>query len=119
MTHLIKFSLSFLWIFSGLTSVYFARYTGYEILSKGGVEGLLADTFIFGGGALDIIIGIWLISGFYLRQCCKIQILLIIVYSILLTIIDPTYWLHPFGPLTKNIPILVLILVLLKHNKLP
>jgi len=118
MIHLIKFSLSFLWIFTGLTSLYFARDTGYEILAKGGVEGLVADVFVFGGGVLDIIIGIWLVSGFYLRQCCKIQILIIIVYSILLTFIDPTYWLHPFGPLTKNIPILVLILVLFNHKEL-
>ena len=34
------------------------------------------------------------------------------IYTVLLSVIDPAFWLHPFGPLTKNAPMLVLIWLL-------
>jgi hypothetical protein len=33
-------------------------------------------------------------------------------YTVIITIYLPEYWLHPFGPVLKNIPILALLLVL-------
>ena len=114
---LAKIALSFLWSFSGLTSIFFAPEIGYKLLSDAGVSGLLADWAVYGGGLLDIALGIWLLSSKWLRLCCVIQIVLIVIYTLLLTIIDASYWLHPFGPLTKNIPIGVLILVVYKSGQ--
>lgn len=69
----------------------------------------MADVSIYAGGALDIVIGLWLLSSIKIRLCCIIQVTVIIVYTVLLTFIDPSFWIHPFGPITKNIPIIVLI----------
>ena len=44
-----------------------------------------------------------------IRLCCIIQVVFIFVYTVLLTFIDPSFWLHPFGPITKNFPITMLI----------
>lgn len=37
---------------------------------------------------------------------------MVLFYSLLLSLIDPGFWGHPFGPLTKNLPVLALILLL-------
>jgi len=106
-----KLSLTFLWIFTGLTSLFFAPEIGYQILEEGGVTGGAADFCLISGALADIFIGVWVLSGKLKRLSFYTQIAMISIFTILLTIIAPLYWLHPFGPVTKNIPILVLIWV--------
>lgn len=104
-----RLSLGFLWIFTGLTSAFFAKDIGYTVLASGGIEGHWADICIWLGSVTDFVIGVWLLSGWKLKPCYLIQIIVILAYTVLLTLIDPRFWLHPFGPLTKNIPLLVFI----------
>jgi hypothetical protein len=104
-----KFSLAFLWIFTGLTSLFFAADIGYRILESGGITGQLADFCIMSGALADISIGLWVLSSNYQSLCMQVQIGMILTFTVLLTFIAPTFWLHPFGPVTKNIPIMVLI----------
>jgi len=108
------YSLSFLWIFTGLTSIFFKPEIGYEILANAGITDTQANIAVIGGGVLDIALGVWLLTSFKTKCCCFMQLLVIATYTILLTIIDASFWLHPFGPLTKNIPIIFLILILKK-----
>lgn len=109
------YSLSFLWIFTGITSIFFSSEIGYEILLKANIEGVFASLLLWGGGLLDIIIGLWLLTRVKLKACCLAQIGIIVIYTILLTIIDYSFWLHPFGPITKNFPIIILILFITKN----
>lgn len=109
------FSLSILWIFTGITSFYFSPEIGYEILAKAGIKDFTAELLLVSGSILDILIGFWLLSKYQLKWCFKFQVSVIIFYSILLSFIAPEFWLHPFGPITKNLPIIALILVLLDH----
>lgn len=106
-----KLSLAFLWIFTGLTSLFFASEIGYQILKNGGVTSDLADACIISGALADLMIGIWVLSNKHQRLCFYTQVVLVLTFTLLLTIISPAFWLHPFGPMTKNIPILVLIWV--------
>ena len=103
------YSLLFLWLFTGLTSIFFSPNLGYEILANAMISGWLADLAVWGGGVLDIVIGLWLLTSKRIKLCCLVQVVVMLVYTALLTIIDASFWLHPFGPLTKNIPIFVLI----------
>ncbi|SFD51375.1 DoxX-like family protein [Pseudoalteromonas denitrificans] len=105
-----KYSLSFLWIFTGITSIYFSPEVGYEILASASITGLMADVSVYAGGSLDIVIGLWLLTSFRIRLCCIVQVAVIVLYTLILTVIDVSFWLHPFGPITKNIPIIVLII---------
>ena len=102
-------SLAFLWTFTGLTSIFLSPEIGYQILAGANINGTLADISVIGGGALDIVLGLWLITSFRIKLCCLIQVAVIVSYTLLLTFIDASFWLHPFGPITKNFPILVLI----------
>lgn len=109
-THLLaNVGLSFLWLFTGITSVFFAKDVGYEVLANGGIDGWLATVAIYSGSLVDVTIGIWVLIGVQRRWCYQVQIWVVLIYSLLLTLIDPSFWLHPFGPLTKNMPILVLL----------
>lgn len=105
----IRFSLSFLWVFTGITSGFFAQDIGYEILAGGKITGSLASFCIFSGSILDVFIGVWLLTGKWLKFCYLVQLVVIAFYSLLLTILAPEFWLHPFGPLTKNLPLLAMI----------
>lgn len=104
-----KYSLAFLWIFTGLTSICFSPEVGYEILASANITGTMADFSVYAGGALDIVLGFWLLTTVKTKLCCIVQVLVISVYTVLLTFIDASFWLHPFGPITKNFPIIVLI----------
>ena len=112
-----KYSLAFLWIFTGITSIYFYPEIGYEILANANISGSLADIAVYSGGILDIVLGFWLITSFKTKLCCIVQISIISIYTILLTFIDPSFWLHPFGPITKNIPIVVLISLIMINKE--
>ncbi|MGR6871552.1 DoxX-like family protein [Pseudomonas sp. HK3] len=112
-----KMSLSFLWIMTGLTSAFFAREIGYDILVNNGFTASLANLSILLGSIIDVSIGIWLLTGKNLKLCYLMQLLMIITYSLLLTAIEPVFWLHPFGPLTKNIPLIVMIYILYSHER--
>ena len=109
---LCRLSLSFLWILTGLTSALFSPETGFHILAGAGIEGTLADICVYGGSLLDISIGIWLLTPFKQQLCYLVQVVVIVVFTVLLTLIAPEFWLHPFGPVTKNLPIIALLVVL-------
>jgi len=106
--------LSFLWLFTAMTSFWWGRNIGYDVLAQQNIHGALADACINAGSFLDMVIGIWALTTYELKWCYRIQIAVIVSYSILLSIVEPSYWLHPFGPLTKNLPILALLFVLLQ-----
>lgn len=111
-----RYSLAFLWVFTGLTSITFSPEIGYQILVSAKITGSLADVFVYAGGALDIILGLWLLTSFKIKLCSIVQIAVIGLYTVLLTVIDASFWLHPFGPITKNIPIIVLIIFVYKSS---
>lgn len=115
---LANISLAFLWIFTGLTSTIFNPEFGYKILSSTGLSTDYQSFLIWSGGVVDILIGIWLLTDKNTKLCYLAQMVTILVYTLLLTVIDISYWLHPFGPVTKNLPILVLIYFLYQIEKI-
>ncbi|TQV85418.1 DoxX-like family protein [Aliikangiella coralliicola] len=113
---LIRLSLASLWIFTALTSLVWGYQTGVDILISAKFHNIRIDEstarlLVYAGSGVDFIIGVWLLSNRSIKLCCNIQIFVIIIFTLLITIIDASYWFHPFGPITKNIPILVLILI--------
>ena len=97
----------------GANFCFFSPEIGYQLLANADITGLIADIAVYAGGILDIVLGLWLMTSFKTKLCCILQISVIAVYTVLLTFIEPSFWLHPFGPITKNIPIVVLIFLIM------
>ena len=73
----------------------------------------IAPYILYGSCFTDIILGILLIIKNKISRICSLQILLILAYTLLLTYLKPILWLDPLGPIFKNIPIILLTLVLM------
>lgn len=114
-----RLSLSLLWLFTAVSSFWWGRAIGYEVLAKQEITGAFADLCINAGSLVDAVIGLWLLTAYKVQWCYRAQLIVILSYTILLSVIDPSFWLHPFGPLTKNIPLLVFIFWLSKTESNP
>lgn len=115
--HLCRYALAFMWLFTAATSFWWGRLIGYEVLALQHITGSFADVCIYTGSLVDGLVGLWLLSNYQIHWCYRLQILIIVVYSILLSLIAPQLWLHPFGPVTKNIPIVSLLMLLIQLDK--
>jgi hypothetical protein len=111
-----RLSLSFLWLFTAATSFWWARNIGYEVLATQNIHGDFANFCINVGSMLDAILGVWLLTQYQLRYCYLLQLILVTTYTLLLGLIAPEFWLHPFGPLTKNLPLIILLYLLYKST---
>ena len=60
------------------------------------------------GANADAALGIATLARYRIQRIGLIQISLILVYSILISMGPSELWLHPFGPVTKNIPLMVI-----------
>ncbi len=110
--------IAFLWLVTGITSLWGAPEIGYEVLAKGNIYGFYADACLVLGSVVDILLACWIVLARRIVWCGWAQILVITTYTIILTIIAPEFWLHPFGPLTKNLPILLFIyIVFINHTR--
>jgi hypothetical protein len=60
---------------------------------------------------MDLLLGagVWLFRG---RRLWRAQLAVIAAYTALLSFFIPELWLHPFGPLLKNIPMAAAIVLL-------
>ena len=77
-------AIAILWLITGITSIWGAPEVGYEVLARVNVIGDLATLIIYLGSTLDILLGLWILTGYRLFLCGWIQICTIIIYSILL-----------------------------------
>ncbi|HZC01137.1 MAG TPA: DoxX-like family protein, partial [Gammaproteobacteria bacterium] len=82
-----------------------------ELLEAVGLTGTLALTTLYAASLLDIALGV--ATLIYPRAWLwGLQLGVVLLYSLIITLCLPGFWLHPFGPLLKNLPILAILLAL-------
>lgn len=110
---LLRGSIGLVWLWSGITSAcFFPAESSLELLAPLGIAGIPAVFTLYGLSALDILIGGLTLAGCNPHRLLSLQILIILGYSIVLTLWLPAYLVHPFGPVVKNLPMLAAIVVL-------
>jgi hypothetical protein len=75
------------------------------------LHGSIATLALYGAAALDLALGVltlWAPAP-WRRRVWLAQVALIAGYTLLITVFLREYWLHPYGPISKNIPLLALI----------
>ena len=112
---LLRISLSAVWLMAGVVSMgIYPIEESYVLLERVGIMGTLAPIVLYGAASLDIVFGLATLFLPQRRLLWLAQATLIIIYTIIITIFLPEFWLHPFGPLIKNLPILATIYLLYK-----
>jgi uncharacterized protein YbjT (DUF2867 family) len=115
---LLRVSIALVWIVTGIVS--FGLYPvaeSYDLLARVGVPLNLAPWFLYGAASFDLLLGIatLLIRGRPALWLC--QLALILFYTAVISVRIPEFWLHPYGPLLKNLPMLAVIYFLYVFEK--
>ncbi len=108
----LRLTLAFLWIFTAALS--FGLYPVQEslrLLAPFEFSTHTAYAALYAGAVFDLLCGL-LTLCYPRRALWVVQIALIAVYTVLISFWLPHWWLHPFGPVTKNLPILALLVLL-------
>lgn len=104
---LLRWSIAVLWLVSGLVSIgIFPLSQSYAMLAAVGIPPQWQPAMLFGAAGFDIALGIAVLLYGGRAVVWWLQILLVLFYTVVITLWLPAFWLHPFGPITKNIPLL-------------
>jgi lysylphosphatidylglycerol synthetase-like protein (DUF2156 family) len=117
---LLRCSVALVWIVTGIVSFGpFPVRSSYELLARVGVSRALAPVLLYGAALMDLAFGIATLLVKRRRFVWAAQTVAILLYTIIISAKLPEFWLHPFGPLLKNVPLLAAILVLyhLEHRR--
>jgi uncharacterized protein YbjT (DUF2867 family) len=112
MRPLFQLMLAVVWIVTGLLSLgIYPVEDSYALLAQVGLQGALASIALYGAALMDIGLGIATLAwpG---RWLWRMQIVLMAAYTVIISFFLPEFWLHPFGPILKNLPILALLIAL-------
>ncbi len=82
------------------------------MLARVGLTGVVAAVALYGAALVDLAFGLGVFLLRDRRWLWRAQMALIVGYSIVISVRLPEYWLHPFGPVLKNLPLMAAILVL-------
>ena len=118
---LLRGSLVVVWLATAVVSVWELHGQSRELLAglptawTEGNTSWLPTAIILAGAAADAVLGLWLAlrPG---RKAYGAALLVMLAMTLLATAIHPVWWLHPFGPLTKNLPIAAILWVLLQDE---
>jgi|GEM_PF-537173 len=114
------FSLGIIWIVSGLSSL-LSFEQSRELIALIGIDGSFGDGIISIAAWGDIFLGLFLWIGFWYSRLLPwviyAQLGIMLIYSLIITIAAPIFWLHPFAPIVKNLAMLVMALYLLIEIK--
>lgn len=108
--------LALIWLVTGALS--FGLYPVEDslvLLQKLALPNEQALLVLYAGAAVDVVMGLLTLArpG---RRLWLSQLALIAAYTLLATWLVPEYWLHPFGPLLKNLALVALLWLLYRHD---
>lgn len=115
---LLRLSVAAMWFVAGIVSLgLYPVAESLELLVRIGVPARLAPLLLYGAAAVDIAFGVFTLLPRRPRWVWSAQIAIVLVYTAIITVRLPEVWLEPFGPVAKNLPVLVLLLLLQQLEK--
>ncbi|WP_250504518.1 SDR family oxidoreductase [Caballeronia sp. AZ7_KS35] len=105
------------WIWTAIVSAWlYPRAASLDLLARVGAPEGTRLFLLYSAALLDLLLGVlcfaWPARLGPRRRLWWAQIGLIVVYSVLITWRLPEFWLHPYGPLSKNLPMIAALLLL-------
>lgn len=114
--NLLRLSLVVVWLATGFVSLIELRGQSADLLAAAGMTNpLWIDVLIWSGAVLDVALGLalWLIPRASVYWCALASMT---AMTLVATLLSPTLWLHPLGPLLKNIPLAAMLWVLIQKD---
>jgi uncharacterized protein YbjT (DUF2867 family) len=111
----LRAALALLWLWTALVSLgLYPVQDSYALLARVGLHGAAAALALYGAALLDLVLGVLTLAApaGWRRVVWVTQAVLVAAYTVLVTLFLPESWLHPFGPVSKNVPILALLALL-------
>ena len=110
---ILRWSIVAVWIITAVVS--FGLYpveASYELLARSGIPPALQPLMLYGAAGFDLLLGLGIVFLRRRRWLWLAQLGLIGFYTLVIAFKLPEFLLHPYGPLTKNLPMLAAIWLL-------
>jgi len=109
---LLRYTIAIVWLWSGITSLFFYPHQlSYQLLAPLGITGSGAPFALYGLAAMDIALGLATLARFRIGNLMLSQFWIVLGYSLAVALCLPEFVFHPFGPLLKNLPFLMCLLI--------
>jgi uncharacterized protein YbjT (DUF2867 family) len=114
----LRLSIAMVWIATGIVSAFFyPAQSSYELLARTGTPEWLMPVFLYGAAALDMLFGLLALAPRRSRRLWAMQAALVLAYTVVITVKLPEFWLHPYGPVLKNLPFLAALWILYEFEE--
>jgi uncharacterized protein YbjT (DUF2867 family) len=106
----LRLALALMWLWTAAVS--FGLYPVDQsllLLQQAGVPAGWRHAALYGAAALDLVLGLATLWPRASRGLWGAQAGLVLAYTAIITVRLPGYWLHPYGPIVKNLPLLAVL----------
>lgn len=107
---ILRVSIALVWIVTGIVSLgLYPVEDSYRLLARTGIPASLQPLMLYGAAVLDLLIGLGVLLLRRRGALWLLQFAVILGYTLIITVKLPEFWLHPYGPILKNLPMLAAI----------
>lgn len=111
---LLRISIAFIWIFSGIVSLLpVSSPLSYDLMTIVKIPPTLQSVVLYTFSLIDILLGIATLFNYRLLIVGSLQCFFILLYTTVISFSLPYYLLHPLASITKNIPLFVATLIMM------
>lgn len=109
----LRWAIVVVWIFTAIVSGFvYPVEDSLALLARTGIPESLQALMLYGASALDLLFGLGILLLKRRRWLWLAQLALIGFYTVVIGLKLPEFLVHPYGPLTKNLPMLAAIWLL-------
>jgi uncharacterized protein YbjT (DUF2867 family) len=114
----LRASIAAVWILTAIVSAFvYPAEQSYELLARTGIPFALHPLMLYGAAGLDLLFGLGILLLKHRRWLWLAQLGLIGFYTVVIAFRLPEFVVHPYGPLTKNLPMLAAIWLLVELDE--
>ena len=106
---LLRYSLALFWSGSAITGMLDLRGWSVLLVNQLAIGMGVALSVVGAACIINAVLALFVVRGWKPRQLAPMQFLLVLAYTAIATLLFPSLWLEPLGPLLKNVPILAAI----------
>lgn len=114
----LRMSVGLVWLLAAAASLgLYPVEESLALLAAVGVPAAHTPVVLYAAALVQIVFGLLAVSPWRPRWLWPLQAAVILAHTAILSFFLPYLWLHPFGPLAKNLPLLALVWLLYETDR--